>query len=130
MRLSDGRRGAIGREKKRAGRQEERKRKNSHHHYAKDERRNVLHLNLDLGQFGNRILFLFLLLFFSRQKLGNLPKLVWISLCRSPRSIELAAFLGFQVYVTRLKEHFRFRWNSRPVSCRSGRLTPSKMHPC
>lgn len=63
-RLSDGRRGAIGREKRGTGRQEERKRKNSHHHYAKDERGNVLHLNLDLGQFGNRILFLFLLLFF------------------------------------------------------------------
>lgn len=60
MRLLDGRKGAIGREKKRVGRQEKKRRKNSHHHYVKDERGSVLHLNLDLGQFVNRILFLYL----------------------------------------------------------------------
>lgn len=126
MRLLDGRKGATGREKKRVGRQEEKRRKSSHHHYTKDERGGILHLNLNLGQFGSRILFLFLLPFFSRQKLGKLPKPVCNLLCRSP----LAAFLGFQVCVTRLKEYFRFCGTADPVSCRSERLTPSEIHLC
>lgn len=60
MRLLDGKKGAIGREKKRAQETEEKRRKNSHHRHVKDERGSVLHLNLDLGQFVNRILFLYL----------------------------------------------------------------------
>lgn len=47
MRLLDGRKGAIGREKKRVGRQEKKRRKSSHHHYTMDERGSILHLNLN-----------------------------------------------------------------------------------